>query len=119
MTALKKAFPKSVTMQEANFMPGEWLPWDDHSYLQSVYQMAKILKIGVGGPYLLPDEKGQMNHCYRFVKECTGIVPTGVAVQWDNYKHINPKTGHQITIQELIKFGVDYLQVDYIFWCTQ
>ena len=26
MLALKKAFPKSVTMQYANFMPGEWLP---------------------------------------------------------------------------------------------
>src|SRR5262249_9755164 len=29
MKALKLAFPKSVVMQYANFMPGEWLPGDD------------------------------------------------------------------------------------------
>ncbi|AJQ95520.1 hypothetical protein [Gynuella sunshinyii] len=27
MLALKNAFPHSTTMQYANFMPGEWLPW--------------------------------------------------------------------------------------------
>lgn len=119
MKVLKKAFPKSVVIQYANFMPGEWLPWNDHSYLQSLYQIAKELKIGVGGPDLLPYRKGQMNHFYRFIKECAGIIPTGIAVQWDNYKYINPKTGNQITIQELIEFGEDYLKIDYIFWCTQ
>jgi len=30
MIALKRAFAKSVTMQYANFMPGEWLPGNDH-----------------------------------------------------------------------------------------
>ena len=29
MLALKEAFPQSTTMQYANFMPGEWLPWED------------------------------------------------------------------------------------------
>ncbi len=119
MKVLKKAFPKSVTIQYANFMPGEWLPWNDRSYLRSVYQIAKEFKIGVGGPDLLPYKKGQMDHCYRFIKKCAGIVPTGVAVQWDNYKYINPKTENQITIQELIEFAERYLKVDYIFWCTQ
>src|SRR6185436_8341331 len=38
MRALKRAFPKSVAMQYANFMPGEWLPVEDKSYLRSVYQ---------------------------------------------------------------------------------
>src|SRR6266404_6907409 len=54
MTALKRAFPKSVTMQYANFMPGEWLPGEDRSFLRSVYQRAKELGVGVGGPDLLP-----------------------------------------------------------------
>jgi len=38
MLALKKAFPKSTTMQYANFMPGEWLPNNDKGYLRSIYQ---------------------------------------------------------------------------------
>jgi hypothetical protein len=60
-----------------------------------------------------------MNHCYHFIKEFAGVLPTGVAVQWNNYKYINPKTENQITIQELIEFAKEYLKVDYIFWCTQ
>jgi len=119
MQALKAALPKSVALQYANFMPGEWRPWDDRSYLATVYQKAQEFNIGVGGPDLLPYKKGQMNHCYHFLRECAGLVPTGIAVQWDNYKYINPKTEKEITIQELIEFAKDYLKVDYIFWCTQ
>ena len=54
MSALKRAFPKSVTMQYANFMPGEWLPGDNKHYLNSVYDAARKLKVGVGGPDLFP-----------------------------------------------------------------
>jgi len=119
MKALKRAFPKSVTMQYANFMPGEWLPWKNESYLSSVYQSAQELKVGVGGPDLLPYRKGQMNHSYQFIRQSDGIVPTGIAVQWGNYEYTNPKTGKQVTVQELLEFGRDYLKVDYIFWCPQ
>jgi hypothetical protein len=41
-------------MQYANFMPGEELPGKDRYYLRTVYQQAKELKVGVGGPDLLP-----------------------------------------------------------------
>jgi hypothetical protein len=119
LTVLKRAFPKSVAMQYANFMPGEWLPDKDRSFLRSVYQRARELKVGVGGPDLLPYKPGQMNHCYPLIKECAGIVPTGIAVQEGNYEHKNPKTGKRVTISELIGFGTEYLKVDYIFWCTQ
>ena len=37
----------------------------------------------------------------------------------DPYQHNNPKTGKQVTIPELVRFGGEYLKVDYIFWCTQ
>ncbi len=37
MQALKNAFPKSVTMQYANFMPVEWLPGKDKGYLRGIY----------------------------------------------------------------------------------
>jgi len=51
MSALKKAFPKSVTMIYANFMPGEWLP---DPLLASVYDHAKKINVGVGGPDMIP-----------------------------------------------------------------
>lgn len=119
MIALKRAFPKSVTMQYANFMPGEWLPDKDRGYLRSVYERAKGLKVGVGGPDLLPYKPGQMSHSYPLLRQCTGRVPTGIAVQEGNYQHKNPKTGRPITIPELAGFATDQLKVDYIFWCAQ
>ena len=119
MIALKRAFPKSVTMQYANFMPGEWLPGDDHSYLRRVYQAANELKVGVGGPDLLPYQPGQLNHCYPLILESAKKVPTGIAVQDGNYQHKNPKTGEPVAIPELNRFAVEHLKVDYIFWCTQ
>jgi len=119
LTVLKRAFPHSVTMQYANFMPGEWLPDKDRGFLRTVYQRARELKVGVGGPDLLPYKPGQMNHSYPLIRECARSVPTGIAVQWGNYEYKNPKTGKRVTILELLQFGSDYLGVDYIFWCTQ
>ena len=119
MMVLKRAFPKSVTMQYANFMPGEWLPGKDRSYLRSVYQRAKELKVGVGGPDLLPYKVGQMNHCYPLIREAAGSVPTGIAVQEGNYAHKNPKTAQPVTISDLVEFATEYLKVDYVFWSTQ
>jgi hypothetical protein len=113
MVVLKRAFPKSVAIQYANFMPG------DRRYLEKVYQRAKELKVGLGGPDLLPYKFFQMENSYPLLKGCAGSVPTGIAVQDGNYEHTNPKTGRQVTIAELISFAADYLKVDYIFWCTQ
>jgi hypothetical protein len=50
MKALRQAFPKSVVMQYANFMPGEWRPREDKGYLRAGYKAAQELKVGVGGP---------------------------------------------------------------------
>jgi hypothetical protein len=116
MMVLRRAFPKSVVIQYANFMPGEWLPAHN---LHRVYERAKELKVGVGGPDLLPYKPGQMNHGYPLLRECAGCVPTAIAVQWNNYRHNNPQTGQQVTIPELVAFATDYLKVDYIFWCNQ
>ena len=119
MIALKRTFPRSVAMQYANFMPGEGLPDTDKSYLRRVYQRAKELKVGVGGPDLLPYKPGQMNHCYPLIRDCTGKIPTGIAVQEGNYQHKNPKTGERVMIPKLVTFATDYLKVDYLFWSTQ
>jgi len=77
------------------------------------------LKVGVGGPDLLPHRPGQLNHSYPLIRDAAGVVPTGVAVQDGNYEDLNPKTGERVTVPELLKFATEYLKVDYIFWCTQ
>ncbi len=116
LAALKRSFVKSVTMQYANFMPGEWLPDDDRGYLRSLYAEARRLKVGVGGPDLLPGKPGQLNHSYPLIRASAGIVPTGIAVQEGNYAHANPKTGRSETIPGLIAFAAGELKVDYLFW---
>jgi hypothetical protein len=119
MRALRQAFPRSVAMQYANFMPGEWRPTEDKGYLRAVYQAAKELKVGVGGPDLLPYRPGQLKSSYPLIREAAGLVPIGIAVQDGNYEDVDPQTGKRITIAELIQFATEYLKVDYIFWCTQ
>ncbi|HEX6182465.1 MAG TPA: hypothetical protein VFZ44_01045 [Pyrinomonadaceae bacterium] len=119
MKALRRAFPKSVVMQYANFMPGEWLPDEDKGHLRAVYKAAKEQKVGVGGPDLLPHRRGQLNHSYPLIRDASGVVPTGIAVQDGNYAEPNPRTGKPLTIPELLSFATEYLKVDYVFWCTE
>jgi hypothetical protein len=119
MMMAKKAFPHSVVIQYANFMPGEWLPWNDKSYLHSLYEFAREKGIGMGGPDIQIYKKGQMNHSYKFLKEYSDSITSGVAVQEGNYEEINPMTGKRVTVKEIYDFGKDYLGLDYIFWCTQ
>ena len=119
MKVLKSAFPNSIAMQYTNFMPGEWLPHEDNGYMKDVYAAAKANSVAVGGPDLLPYKKGQMNHAYHFLPLVEGFVTTGIAAQEDNYKHINPRTGKQVTVPEMYTFAKEPLKIDIIFWCTQ
>jgi hypothetical protein len=119
MKALKRAFPKSVAMQYANFMPGEWRPSEDKGYLRAVYEAAKESKVGVGGPDLLPHRRGELKSSYPLIRDAAGVVPTGIAVQDGNYEDVDPETGKRVTAAELLAFATEYLKVDYIFWCTQ
>lgn len=119
MSMARKAFPHSVVIQYANFMPGEWLPRDDKSYLKSLYEFASKEKIGMGGPDIKIYQKGHMNHGYKFLREYTNSITSGVAVQDGNYEEMNPKTGKRVTVREIYDFANEYLGLDYIFWCTQ
>lgn len=119
MRALRRAFPKSVVVQYANFMPGEWLPGGDQGYLKSVYAAARESKIGVGGPDLLPLRPWQLSHSYPLIKASAAVLPVAVAVQDGNYGDVSQQTGRRLMIPELIKFATDYLNVDYLFWSTE
>ena len=119
MKALKRAFPRSVAMQYANFMPGEWRPTEDKGYLRAVYAAAKESNVGVGGPDLLPFRPGQLGNSYPLIRKVSGSVPTGVAVQDGNYGDVDRKTGKRMAISELLQFATQNLKVDYIFWSTE
>src|SRR4029078_10766451 len=74
LAALKKAFPKSVAMQYANFMPGEWRPTDNKGYLEDVYNFATSIKAALGGPDLMPSRPGQMKSSYPLLRDVAGNV---------------------------------------------
>ncbi|HEX5970593.1 MAG TPA: hypothetical protein VFY85_01635 [Gemmatimonadaceae bacterium] len=119
MAALKHAFPRSVTMQYGNFMPGEWLPADDHGHLKSVYAAAARLGAAMGGPDLLPHQRGHMLHAYPLLHEHARAGVTGIAVQEGNYERVDPCTGRRPSIAELIDFARWKLGVRYVFWSTE
>jgi hypothetical protein len=114
--ALKRAFPTSVALVYANFMPGEWRPASDRGYLVSVYRAARELGVGVGGPDLMPHRRGQRNHSYPLIRESSAVVPTGIAVQDGNLGEIDPTSGKRVTAAELLEFATASLRLHYVFW---
>lgn len=116
MQALSHAFTKSTPMVYLNFLPGEWLPWEDKGYMRSLFTEAKKLKMGVGGPDLMPYRKSHMAQTYGFFKAYPNNLVKGMAVQDGNLRQINPKTGNKNTVADIIKFSRTYLELDYIFW---
>jgi hypothetical protein len=119
MRAAKGAFKKSIVMQYANFMPGEWLPREDRGYLSSIYEYGKAIGVGLGGPDVKVNKKAQMDHSYRLLPSVSGNVVTGIAVQYGNYEESNPMTGRKVTIADIYRFCQEVLKIDYIFWSTQ
>ena len=113
MKALKRAFPKSIAMVYANFMPGR------RPHLEAVYKAARESKVAVGGPDLMPFRWFQLISSYPLIRESSGRVPTGIAVQDGNYADVNRETGKRADIGELLSFATEYLKLDYIFWSTE
>lgn len=131
MLALKKGFPTSTTMQYANFVPGEWLPWEDRGYLRSIYAYGEEIGVGLGAPDLMVTRKGQLNHAMTMMHESEYTVPLGIAVQDGNYVgatgadtdyyeqvEIGQRARKNI-VPMLHAFAKDFLRVNYIFWVNQ
>jgi hypothetical protein len=131
MLALKKAFPNTTTMVYANFIPGEWLPFEDKGYLKSIYKYGEKIGVGLGTPDLMVTRKGQLNHALTQMHEGNFTVPIGIAVQDGNYIG---KTGADKDYKEnsdkgdnkrknivpmLNAFAKDFLKVSYMFWVNQ
>jgi hypothetical protein len=123
MLAMKQSFPHSATMQYANFMPGEWLPGEDHGYLRSIYAYGEDIGVGIGAPDLMVRRKGQLNHALALMHEGQFSVPLGIAVQDGNYIG---ETGTDRILSDrenmvplLHAFAKDFLGVSIMFWSFQ
>lgn len=124
MQALKEAFPKSVCMQYANFMPGEWLPDEDKGYLRSIFDFGKRNGVAIGAPDLMPKKKSQQNHAYKFMNELGDSMLIGIAVQEGNYSGttneiIFPTEPWPNIVPDLDAYARAFLKVRYIFWGAQ
>jgi len=130
MRAVKRAFPTSTTMQYANFMPGEWLPWEDEGYLRGLYETGQEIGVGLGAPDLMFKRRGQLNHAIAMMHEGEFTVPIGIAIQDGNYvgstgadAHFKdrvdgpPETSSMVPL--LHTLAQDFLKVDYMFWVDQ
>lgn len=123
MRAMKDAFPNSATMQYANFIPGEWLPWEDRGYLKSIYSYGEEIGVGLGAPDLMFKRKGQLNHPLAMMHEHEYTTPLGVAIQDGNYigktNTVQVEKERKSIVPLLHVFAKDFLKVDYMFWGNQ
>ncbi len=122
MKALSQGFKKSQAVQYANFMPGEWLPWKNKGYLESLYAEGEKLNICMGSPDLIPNRKSYINHAYKLMRGLDKKSCKAIAIQNGNYIG---KTATSISAQTLNKvsslytFAKEDLKVSYIFWVKQ
>ena len=110
MDVLRASFRKSVPILYANFMPG------GEENLKLLYDHAKAIKLGMGGPDIKVYKWFQMKNSYPLIQEVSDFVPTGVAVQDGNFNEMNPRTNKKVTKEDILDFAQNYLKLDYIFW---
>ncbi|MGX5820676.1 hypothetical protein ACWKWU_20950 [Chitinophaga lutea] len=113
MKVVRACFQKSVAILYANFMPG------GQKRLKALYDYAAQIQTGMGGPDIKVNKPFQMANSYPLIRAISGKVVTGVAVQDGNYDVVDVKTNRKVTVPEILDFAQNYLQLDYIFWCTE
>lgn len=111
----RTAFKRTHVVQYVNFWPCEW--GNDRGYMSGFFAFAAAHNIGVGGPDIVPNWRGQMRNSYPYIHDYQAKVPiVAMAVQEPTLDYINPVTKHPFTKDEFISFAIDYLGVDIIFW---
>jgi hypothetical protein len=117
MTAARRAFPRAVVIQYANFMPGDAPP--STPYLREVYAHAAALGVGVGGPDILPFRRFQRLNSLPLIGGRPVHVVAGMAVQDGNLRDIDPETQRRVTVAALCRYATEVLRLDYLFWGTE
>lgn len=123
MLSLSKAFPNSTKIQNANFIPGEFLPWEDHGYLRSIYDYGEKIGVGLGNPDLMYKKKAQLNNPLAMMHEGSFTVPISISIQDGNYigetNNEDIKEARVNLVPSLHAFAKDFLRVNYMFWVNQ
>jgi hypothetical protein len=117
MSVARRAFPHSVVIQYANFMPGDSPP--STPYLRDVYAHAAASGVGVGGPDILPFRPFQRANSLRLIAGRPASVLAAMAVQDGNLRDVDPATHRRVTAAELYRYAVAELHLNYIFWGTE
>jgi hypothetical protein len=117
MTAARRAFPRAVVIQYANFMPGDAPP--STPYLREVYALAAAIGVGVGGPDILPFRRFQRLNSLPLIGGRPVHVVAGMAVQDGNLRDIDPETQRRVTVAALCRYATEVLRLDYLFWGTE
>ncbi|HVI49505.1 MAG TPA: hypothetical protein VM802_31855 [Chitinophaga sp.] len=117
MRFAKQVFKRSYVVQYVNFIPCEWN--NDHQYMSRLFAAAEENKIGLGGPDIIPERKGQMKNSYPFFHRYKGrLAIVAMAVQEPTLTYTNPKTKKPFTKTEFVSYAAGYLGVNIIFWSS-
>ncbi|KAM4065513.1 hypothetical protein HRG_004182 [Hirsutella rhossiliensis] len=110
-------FEKSYVVQYVNFWPDGWE--NNNNYFTKSFSFYAKHGVGVGGPDLIPYDKGQEKNSYPFLREYRDKVPISVvAVQEPDLKKIYNETGKPFTKEEFVDYATKRLGVRIIFWAT-
>jgi len=114
----RRAFRRSHVVQYVNFWPCDWA--NSGGYMSRFFDVAATKHIGVGGPDIVPWQKGQMLNSYAFIRVYKDKVPVvAMAVQEPTLEYRNPETGKPFTRDEFTRFATLYLGVKDIFWSKE
>lgn len=114
----RSVFHDSHVLQYVNFFPCEWD--NDHQYMSRLFDFAYKNNIGLGGPDIVPNKKGQMKNSYPFFNQYKGKLPlVAMAVQEPTLTYKNPKTKKPFTKEEFVEYAENYLGVKIIFWSVE
>ena len=109
-------FPNTMTFQYANF---------PRKIVKSYVDTFKTTATALGGPdvfieepgLLYPGNKYSPSGLYPYMPKLSGTLPLVIQVEKSNYENTRwDNTGHQPTVNELLKFARDELHTNYIFW---
>lgn len=129
MSALRRAFPRTVVIQYTNFPP---------SALPELAAFMRQEGVGLGGPDVYPRQSAlsdPQSGVYRLYAPLSGVVPLGAAVQSPNYSVAAKKRGAAfsrgqprdavvttldeeapIPVREHLKLAQEKLRLNYLFW---
>lgn len=108
---LVKYFPSTIKMHYMTYYgcAGGW------PYISELLDHASSIGIGYGGPDTVFYSEYLNDNVFPKIIDAKGHLPRGLAVQYNNYYETHPDSS-PITIEELLKFGMENLELDYMFW---